>query len=490
MAMDIGTLIKVAFFALIKLVFIALMGFVAARWVGFDTTVRAGWSRLIFTFFMPAIVFYQTATAISEISELKELWILPVFCIAHMILEFFGSLLLGTLLRIPKLDNRVFTFTLGFGNVMYIPMAVIEALTTETNELGDKAKDLAFSYICTYQLSFMVGFFVLGYNYINLNVRDTALQEQQKAQAETEMADKIKTSDEKSSKEIATTSSSSDKDSVEIVLEDQKNMTVVTHMENESNTSEEKDDHNEKSENTIEKQHNTTVIPPHDNLDEGLNDHNSSQNGLPTKDSTVHHFIQMCSQKIKRVFLIIATPFLFVWNKLPSIVRFSIKNFFSIPTMAAILGIIFMLVKWIRDPLLIRGDWSIIGRCIYYLGSSTVFCALFLLGGSLSNGPRGGNIPTWKILIGLAYRMVVFPVVAWVATYLMYRYRVLPDNKVMYFVLQLESFTPPALNSIIVVNVCYPKGTDSSSTILFWCYMLTIVTMAVNIIVTMKFIDV
>ena len=144
-----------------------------------------------------------------------------------------------------------------------------------------------------------------------------------------------------------------------------------------------------------------------------------------------------------------------------------------------------MLLKWIRDPVLVSGDLSIVGRCISYLGSCTVFCALFLLGGSLSNGPKGGNVPFWKIAIGLLFRMIIIPIGCWVVTYLLYHYGILPQNKMMYFVLQIEAFAPPALNSLVVVNVCYPSGINTSSSILFWCYMIAIVSLTVDIIVTM-----
>ncbi|ELP87133.1 hypothetical protein EIN_496980, partial [Entamoeba invadens IP1] len=177
--MDVGTQIKVSAFAILKLVFIAFIGFVGARWCGFNSIVRAGWSKMIFTFFLPATVFYQTATAINELSELKELWICPVACAIHIVFQFLGCILVGKILRIPTLENRVFSFTLGFANIFYIPMAITESFIGESDILGEGAKEKAFSYICTYQLSYMVGFFIIGYNYINLNVRDLKKKEEE-----------------------------------------------------------------------------------------------------------------------------------------------------------------------------------------------------------------------------------------------------------------------------------------------------------------------
>ncbi|EDR21521.1 hypothetical protein EDI_289550 [Entamoeba dispar SAW760] len=463
--MEITTLIKCSIYSIIKLVFIALMGFIASRCSGFDERMRGGWSKLIFTYFMPAIVFYQTATAIDEIKELKELWILPVACLIHGILQFFIPLIIGFILRISTLDNRVFSFTLGFANVMYIPMAIVEALTNETDELGNDAKNIAFSYICTYQLTFMITFFVLGYNYINFNVRD----EQKLQQKEIEM------------KEIKV-----EKDDNELKNEN------IFQENNNNNENHQSQPNNIDNSMSVSNEHvhetNGATISNSERRNSLDDNYSTKQKSKQRCSSFTQPFIN-CYKLLKKIGYYISQPFIKIWMKLPEIIRFSIKNLFSIPTMAAILGVIFMLIKPVRDPLLVSGNWSIIGRCISYLGSCTVFCALFLLGGALSNGPRGGTISTWKIMIGIIARMVITPTICWVATYLLYKYEILPSNKVMYFVLQIESFAPPALNSLVVVNVCYPNGTNSTSTILFWSYMLAIISLTVDIIITMTTLD-
>ncbi|EMD47780.1 transporter, auxin efflux carrier family protein [Entamoeba histolytica HM-1:IMSS-B] len=276
-----------------------------------------------------------------------------------------------------------------------------------------------------------------------------------------------------------------------------KNENIIQENNNNDNNNDNNENHqpqSNNSDNTIsvsnEHVHDTNGATISNNerrvsLDEN---HSTKQESKQRCSSFTQPFIN-CYKLLKKIGYCISQPFIKIWMKLPEIIRFSIKNLFSIPTMAAILGVIFMLIKPIRDPLLVSGNWSIIGRCISYLGSCTVFCALFLLGGALSNGPRGGTISTWKIMIGIIARMVIIPTICWVATYLLYKYEILPSNKVMYFVLQIESFAPPALNSLVVVNVCYPNGTNSTSTILFWSYMLAIISLTVDIIITMTTLD-
>ena len=81
--------------------------------------------------------------------------------------------------------------------------------------------------------------------------------------------------------------------------------------------------------------------------------------------------------------------------------------------------------------------------------------------------------------------MIVLPCVIFVCTYLLYHYEILPDNPLMYFVLQVETFAPPALNSLIVISVVYPEGTETSSTILFWAHVIAVFTMTIGICVAM-----
>lgn len=471
--MNLGDLIQCSIYSIFKLIFVAFFGFIASRKSGFDEKMRSVWSKLIFTYFMPATVFYQTATAINEINELKELWILPLGCFLHEIFQFYIPWTLAKIMKLERLDARVFTFTLGFSNVMYIPLAIVESLTSETDELGLNAKTIGFSYICTYQLTFMITFFVFGYNYINLNVREVNMRNSENIeliQIKVEEGEDLKEKISDDSHSHSKSSSSSDDSSSD--EEKKENNQLNEKKEQKSNEQNENED--------IESyQHSSNQLENSQNTQNNQNE--NSENTQEYSNTPFGKFKQKC-HNIKET---IIKPFKTLWYKLPEIVRFSLKNLCSIPTIAAICGIIFMLLKWIRDPLLVSGDLSIVGRCISYLGSCTVFCALFLLGGSLSNGPKGGNVPFWKIAIGLFFRMILIPIGCWVVTFLLYKYGILPPNKMMYFVLQIEAFAPPALNSLVVVNVCYPSGVNTSSSILFWCYMIAIISLTVDIIVTM-----
>ncbi|EDR28640.1 hypothetical protein, conserved [Entamoeba dispar SAW760] len=490
--MLIREIIKCACFAVIKIMCITLMGFAASKFSGFNTQVRSIFSKVIFTYFMPCVVLYQVATAIDTISELKELWILPVASIIHTSLQFFPILVVSYIIRIPKEDRSLYSFVLGFANVMYIPMAVIEALTGETDELGENAKSKANQYICAYQISFMVTFFIIGYDYFNLTTRerenkgktDSQIKEPEELAIEMEETQPVEKKEE-ACKEIE-------------FKQPTKSEEIIKDIET-PKTSKGEDTNIHKEDETLTKEENTN-IPKEESIkidktlskeediktDKTVSNNKKDISGESLKINKMKIEIDKFKKKLYNIKTKLCYPFVYVWNKFPSIVRSSIKNFFSPPTICTIIGVILMLLKWVRDPLFIRTDWSIIGRCINYMGSAAVFCALFLLGGSFEKGPFGSSIPFWKIVVGVFVRMVLFPAVSWICTFFMWKHDILPSSKVFYFVLQMESFAPPAINGLIVVNVCYPKGVKSCSAILFWCYMFAILNIIFGVVLSMK----
>ncbi|BFU25138.1 transporter, auxin efflux carrier family protein [Entamoeba histolytica HM-1:IMSS-B] len=518
--MLVREIIKCACFAVIKIMCITLMGFAASKLSGFNTQVRSIFSKLIFTYFMPCVVLYQVATAIDTISELKELWILPVASIIHTSLQFFPVLIASYIIRIPKEERSLYSFVLGFANVMYIPMAVIEALTGETDELGENAKSKANQYICAYQISFMVTFFIIGYDYFSLTTRepenkgknDSQIKEpgevaiemeetqpvEKKDEVSKEFEVKQSTKSEEISKDIETPKPSKEEDK-NIPKEDETLTKEDENIPKEDETLTKEDENIPKEDKTLNKEGSTNIQTEEmikidktsskeedSKVDETISNNKKDMSGESSKINKMKIEIDKFKKKLHKIKKTVCYPFVYVWNKLPSIVRSSIKNFFSPPTICTIIGVILMLLKWVRDPLFIRTDWSIIGRCINYMGSAAVFCALFLLGGSFEKGPFGSSIPFWKIVIGVFVRMVLFPAVSWVCTFFMWKYDILPSNKVFYFVLQMESFAPPAINGLIVVNVCYPKGVKSCSAILFWCYMFAILNIIFGVVLSMK----
>ncbi|KAL7712376.1 Auxin efflux carrier family protein [Entamoeba marina] len=422
--MDIGVSIKASSYTILKIIFVVVMGFCAAKWGGFNSVVRSGFSRVIYTFFMPALCLYQTAISIDKLDDLKELWVLPAACFIHQIFQFLIAIISGYLLFLPRLERRVYVFSTSFSNVMLIPLGIVESITDETDIFGEDAGTIGMSYVCAYQLVFVITFYVIGCSYLNLNSDDPS-------EKDVEMIDNDQVNNEV--------------DSNVVVAETPEPGDVQIEIQS------------------------TKSINEHNELNEPQTEQHSSE-----------------ATHLKKFFKTLAIPFVFVWSKLPSTVQFILKSLFSIPTMAALFGLFFMLIKPIRDPLFVEGNWSIIGRCIKYLGGPTVVCMLFGLGGNLSKGPLGSKIKTWKIFIGLLIRFVIFPVICFVGTYYLYKEEILPQNKMIYFILQIEAWGPPALNSGVVVSVCYPEGVKTSTTILFWGYLLSIFTLTVSIVATMQ----
>ncbi|ELP87066.1 hypothetical protein EIN_299230 [Entamoeba invadens IP1] len=264
----------------------------------------------------------------------------------------------------------------------------------------------------------MVGFFIIGYNYINLNVRDLKKKEEELnneigVEMENEGVNEIhpenisfeeKRGSRESVEQIEENNKSELKEDIHIDIEKIKDITKTIdkkeevpnplleyqvkpiHYEEEDEGIDDDDilvDDEISSDELEEEQENETTtqnvsqngsikmdevrdktpsIPSRDisvnspEIIKSKEDVTSQEKATKTrKINSFSKTFKKVKRGIKKFFKTILRPFVFCWKKLPSIVRFSIKNFFSVPTMATIFGIIFMLLKWIRDPLLVSG---------------------------------------------------------------------------------------------------------------------------------------
>ena len=135
-----------------------------------------------------------------------------------------------------------------------------------------------------------------------------------------------------------------------------------------------------------------------------------------------------------------------------------------------------------------EGALSILGRCFKYLGGAAVISALFILGGNLSTGPKGGNIKWYVIFIALLVRLIIVPAICIGLNFLLWYYGIIPDDPMFFFVCCIESCTPPALNSAIVINIVYPEGNEQASSLMFWSYLSSLFTLTAFMIVILQLI--
>ncbi|ELP87722.1 hypothetical protein EIN_410550 [Entamoeba invadens IP1] len=425
--MDVLTILLAIFNAVFKLAVIAFAGFFATKTSGFTPEIRKGFSTIVFHYFLTAVIFSQTATSMDTIITLVEWWFLPFAGVIVFVIAFPAMYIIGKLFKLDTKTRRVFVYSISFGNTMYIPLALVDSITSETDLFGDNGKEKGGAYICAYLIATSLIYWIFGYTYIQKN--QVATDEENKKQ--------IKLEDE-------------------LLTVQHEDSTKVE--KNELNTdAEQKSLTNEKS------QVDTKEIPQTTLLDE------------ETKLSIFKRHLSNLYEKVKHMFSIVHGLYL---KYIPASVRLGLSKLVNPPTLATIFGLFMVIINPVRDLFFDGGKFDIIGRTLSYIGSAAVICALFILGGNLSSGPRGGKIRWYVIIIGLFTRLVIVPAICIGINYLLWYYKFIPTDNMFFFIVSIEACTPPALNSSLVMNMIYPDGNEECGSLLFFAYLSAIATLS------------
>ncbi|BFU26063.1 transporter, auxin efflux carrier family protein [Entamoeba histolytica HM-1:IMSS-B] len=472
------------FNAIFKLVVISVAGFLATYTAHFDATVRRGYSTLVFQYFVPAIIFTQTATSVERINTLVDWWYLPISAILINGLAFPSIFFVAKIFKLDRLTTRVFVYAISFGNTMYIPLALVDSITSETTLFGLNGKDRGGAYICTFLLMSTLIYWVFGYSFIQKNQIETEnIENNENIVITTTLNNDNLIEETKQSEDVINTFKS--------VLND-KQPNEEYEMKDEIKNNETKENEsinidNKKSQNSFELSTNgSSKIEEHSIITDSEID---SININQPSSSTNFTYFKSIQQSCRRIIIQLKSICSIVLSYIPLPIKRGIKNLCTPPTIATLLGIILILMYPVRDLLFNDGKLAIIGRSLKYLGSAAVISALFILGGNLSTGPKGGNIKWYVIVIALFVRMVIVPIICIGIHFTLWWYNIIPSDPMYFFVVCIESCTPPALNSAIVVNIVYPKGNEQCSSLLFWAYLTSLLTLSVGMIGTLQLIS-
>ncbi|ELP88372.1 hypothetical protein EIN_228350 [Entamoeba invadens IP1] len=481
--MELLSIFVSTFNSIFKLAFVVFAGYIATRTAGFSSDARKVFSTVIFQFLIPALVLSQTATSVDRINTLIDWWYLPLCAIMINVINFSCTYAISRIFRLEQNVRRVFVYSVAFGNMMYIPLALVDSMTSESSIFGENANERGGAYICTFILMSTLIYWVFGYSYIQKNQSD-----------DENVLDSMKT-DEKGVEMKS--------EMTRIVISgDPTPLLVTTNISNSANSttsfdisSEDDVDQKRVEEEPLisQKDEQKEMKLPTKNVCV-VNEKptpNSSISTQPTKD--LNEKEKMISiNNLKKVLKFVTIPFLWIskmyTDKVPLVVRRGINNLCTPPTLATLFGIVLVVLYPVRDFIFVNGPISIVGRSIKYLGGAAVVCALFVLGGNLSSGPKAGNIKWYVIVIGLFVRMVIVPALCIGINFGMWYFKMIPSDPLFFFVVCVESMTPPALNSTIVMNIVYPKGNSECSSLLFWAYLFSTITLSLWMVVTLSLI--
>ncbi|KAL8472521.1 hypothetical protein ACS0TY_029652 [Phlomoides rotata] len=147
------------------------------------------------------------------------------------------------------------------------------------------------------------------------------------------------------------------------------------------------------------------------------------------------------------------------------------------PVVAAILGLVFGAVTWLRH--LIIGESAplrVISDTIQLLGEGTIPCITLILGGNLIEGLRNATLRPIMIIAVICVRYIFLPLigigVVRIATYLGY----LPPDPLYHFVLMIQFTLPPAMN-LGTMTQLFDVAQEECAVLFLWTYLAATVAL-------------
>ncbi|KAF9618763.1 hypothetical protein IFM89_002458 [Coptis chinensis] len=167
------------------------------------------------------------------------------------------------------------------------------------------------------------------------------------------------------------------------------------------------------------------------------------------------------------------------WDKVASILHQIVEELLAPPTIAAILGLVFGTVPWLKN--LIIGDGAplrVIQDSLKLLGDGTIPCITLILGGNLTQGLRSSRIKAVVVFGILCVRYVFLPIIGIGVVKLAGDLGILPSDPLFRFVLMVQFTLPPAMN-IGTMTQLFDVGQEECSVIFLWTYLVAALALTV-----------
>ncbi|MHB9138035.1 MAG: AEC family transporter [Victivallaceae bacterium] len=164
----------------------------------------------------------------------------------------------------------------------------------------------------------------------------------------------------------------------------------------------------------------------------------------------------------------------------------SLRQFFPPPVIGMLLGVVFGLTPFLRQASCSSsGLLNPFFNAASVIAQGTVPCALLLLGGNLANGPVKGTVNRRSIFSVIFIRLITFPILAIIFVYVLRHFGLIPSSLLLALVLVVEAGSPPATNLVIMASLSNHKLESGLSTLLFWNYLASIISLTAVIMSVM-----
>ncbi|KAL2247352.1 UNVERIFIED_CONTAM: Protein PIN-LIKES 7 [Sesamum indicum] len=142
-----------------------------------------------------------------------------------------------------------------------------------------------------------------------------------------------------------------------------------------------------------------------------------------------------------------------VWSQILGIFHQIVEELKAPPVLAAIIGLIFGGVTWLRN--LIIGENAplrVIDDSVKLLGDGTIPCITLILGGNLTQGLSKARLKSTTVVAVICVRYAILPAVGIGVVKLASHLGFLPSDPLYHFVLMLQFTVPPAMNIALALT--------------------------------------
>ncbi|GFQ06214.1 uncharacterized transporter ybr287w [Phtheirospermum japonicum] len=160
------------------------------------------------------------------------------------------------------------------------------------------------------------------------------------------------------------------------------------------------------------------------------------------------------------------------WSQIMGIFHQLGEELWSPPILAAVVGLIFGSVKWLRN--LVIGENAplrVINSSIELLGDGTIPCITLILGGNLTQGLHRAKLKAGIVIAVICVRYIILPIFGIGVVQGASRLGFLPNDPLFHFVLMIQFTLPPAMN-IGTMTQLFDVAQEECSVLFLWTYLV------------------
>ncbi len=164
------------------------------------------------------------------------------------------------------------------------------------------------------------------------------------------------------------------------------------------------------------------------------------------------------------------------------------KQVITPPVFGMIFGIILGIIPTTKYAFCDNnGVFNFVFNAMSIIGTGTIPCSLILLGGKLAHGPTKNSVNIKTIIAVTVAKLIILPILAIFYVKCLLQFEFMSFDKMLILVLIIEAAMPPGTSLIVMTSLKgNKKEEEAMATLLFWTYIISIITITIFIVLTMN----